>query len=223
MTWSTSSSNVATVSATGMVTGVGAGTITITASIKGFTGLLTASSTVTVTSTSTWNGWRRYCHAKHYPEQPNPIWYRSYGHLPGRGNYSIRRNRERGLAGGMEFEQQPDCHHYSFNRHRDFSGPRTSDHHRGVHQRGPDCGNGLSDTHGNRGGQRGLHGAYDSAECAKAVSSGGTSNFIALATQGATGLTENVTGSPNLAWSSSIPAVATISSSGVATGVSAGS
>lgn len=50
VTWSSASADVATVSSTGMVTGVGAGTINVTASIKGFTGLLTATSVVTVTT-----------------------------------------------------------------------------------------------------------------------------------------------------------------------------
>lgn len=56
----------------------------------------------------------------------------------------------------------------------------------------------------------------------QSIPSGGTSDFIALATSGTTGLVENVTSSSALQWSSSIPAVATISPSGVATGVSGG-
>ncbi|MGP8250878.1 MAG: beta strand repeat-containing protein [Terracidiphilus sp.] len=53
VTWSTASVDVATVSNTGMVTGVGAGSVTITASINGYTGLLSATSIVTVTSSTT--------------------------------------------------------------------------------------------------------------------------------------------------------------------------
>jgi hypothetical protein len=49
----------------------------------------------------------------------------------------------------------------------------------------------------------------------------GVGDFIALATSGS-GLIEDVTSSPNITWSSSIPAVATISSAGVATGASPG-
>jgi uncharacterized protein YjdB len=59
----------------------------------------------------------------------------------------------------------------------------------------------------------------------QSIAEGGTSNFIALGTSGQTGLIQNVTTNPNLVWSSSIPAVATITSGasgGVATGVSAG-
>lgn len=56
VTWSTSSANVATVSSGGMITGEGAGTAVITASIKGFTGLLSATSSVTVTSSTTGGG-----------------------------------------------------------------------------------------------------------------------------------------------------------------------
>ncbi|HMD77865.1 MAG TPA: hypothetical protein VKG86_10875 [Terracidiphilus sp.] len=52
VTWSTGSKDVATVSAAGVVTSTGPGSIQITASINGFTGLLSSSSTVTVTTTS---------------------------------------------------------------------------------------------------------------------------------------------------------------------------
>jgi len=58
---------------------------------------------------------------------------------------------------------------------------------------------------------------------AQSITEGGTSNFIALGTAGSTGLIEDVTSSPHITWSSSIPATATISASGVALGVSAGS
>jgi len=52
VTWSTASSDVATVSSTGMVTATGPGAIQITASIQGYTGLLTASTEITVPSSS---------------------------------------------------------------------------------------------------------------------------------------------------------------------------
>lgn len=52
-TWASSSVSVATVSASGVVTGVSAGTTTITASIQGFGGLVTSNeATVTVTGSS---------------------------------------------------------------------------------------------------------------------------------------------------------------------------
>jgi Bacterial Ig-like domain (group 2) len=57
--WASSSSTVATVSAAGVVTGVGAGTVTITASMQGFGGLITsntASVTVTGSGGSTGGG-----------------------------------------------------------------------------------------------------------------------------------------------------------------------
>ena len=52
--------------------------------------------------------------------------------------------------------------------------------------------------------------------------SGQTGQFIALGTAGSSGLEEDVTNSPSITWSSSIPTIATISSSGLVTGVSAG-
>lgn len=56
VTWKTTSADVATVSASGLVTGVGAGTITITATINGYTGELSASSSVTVTANNSGGG-----------------------------------------------------------------------------------------------------------------------------------------------------------------------
>jgi len=53
--------------------------------------------------------------------------------------------------------------------------------------------------------------------------SGQTGQFIALGTTGSTGLEEDVTSSPNIQWISSIPTIATVSNSGLVTGVSAGS
>lgn len=53
--------------------------------------------------------------------------------------------------------------------------------------------------------------------------SGQTGQFIALGTSGSSGLSEEVTNSSQLSWTSSIPSVATITSGGLAQGVSAGS
>jgi hypothetical protein len=53
--------------------------------------------------------------------------------------------------------------------------------------------------------------------------SGQTGQFIALGTTGTTGIEEDVTSSPNIQWISSIPTIATVSNSGLVTGVSAGS
>jgi hypothetical protein len=52
--------------------------------------------------------------------------------------------------------------------------------------------------------------------------SGQTGQFIALATGGTTGLLTDVTNSPQIKWSSSIPTVASVNATGLATGVSAG-
>jgi len=52
VTWSSNSASVATVSASGLVTAIAAGTATITASAQGFNGPLSSTSTITVGSTS---------------------------------------------------------------------------------------------------------------------------------------------------------------------------
>ncbi len=53
--------------------------------------------------------------------------------------------------------------------------------------------------------------------------SGQTGQFIALATSGSTGLTQNVSNSPLVSWNSSVPSVVTVSATGLAAGVSVGS
>jgi hypothetical protein len=53
--------------------------------------------------------------------------------------------------------------------------------------------------------------------------SGQTGQFIALGTSGSGGLQTDVTSSPQIKWSSSIPSVVSISASGLATGLGAGS
>jgi hypothetical protein len=52
--------------------------------------------------------------------------------------------------------------------------------------------------------------------------SGQTGQFIALGTAGSTGLPQDVSSSTQIKWSSSIPSVATVSSNGLVTGISAG-
>jgi uncharacterized protein YjdB len=52
--------------------------------------------------------------------------------------------------------------------------------------------------------------------------SGQTTQLVALGTSGSTGLLQNVTSSPLVQWTSSIPSIATVSASGLVTGVSAG-
>jgi uncharacterized protein YjdB len=52
--------------------------------------------------------------------------------------------------------------------------------------------------------------------------SGQTSQLVALGTSGSTGLLANVTNSSQIAWSSSVPSIATVSPTGLITGVSAG-
>lgn len=52
--------------------------------------------------------------------------------------------------------------------------------------------------------------------------SGQTGQFIALGTSGSTGLIKDVTDSPLVKWSSSVPSIATVSSTGLAQGVSVG-
>jgi hypothetical protein len=73
------------------------------------------------------------------------------------------------------------------------------------------------------GGSTGAITALTITPGAQSVSaSGQQAQFIALGTLGSSGLEEDVTRNPNLTWSSSVPTVATINSTGLITGASAG-
>lgn len=57
----------------------------------------------------------------------------------------------------------------------------------------------------------------------EALSTGQTGQLIALAASGSTGLQTDVSGSTQIKWGSSVPSIATVSASGLVTGVSPGS
>lgn len=222
VTWSTSSSSVATVSTSGLVTGVGAGTAIITASIKGYTGLLSATSSVTVTSTSTGTAGGDIA---------------SLSVIPGSQTLSGTNLTATFLAVGTTASgatvnvDSAVVWSSSSNQIATItpsSGIATS------------VGQGTATitavfTNADQTVATGTATLTVTAGAnsdftsltilpgSQAVASGGTSSFIALGTIGSTGLTENVTGSPNIQWDTSSQAIVTISNSGVATGMSAGS
>jgi uncharacterized protein YjdB len=219
VTWSSSSSGVASVSSSGEVMGVGAGTAVITATIKGFTGVLSASSAVTVTSTSTGTAGGDIA---------------SLTIIPGSQVVAGSGISATFLAVGTTASGAT----VNVNSQVVWSSSSAQIATIGAS-------NGIAMSVG--AGTATITAVYTNADetvatgtasitvtagansdftaltilpASQSVSSGGTSNFIALATIGSTGITEDVTDS--VTWSSSIPAVATVTATGVATGKSAG-
>ncbi|MGB6726663.1 MAG: Ig-like domain-containing protein, partial [Terracidiphilus sp.] len=221
VTWSTASADVATVSNTGLVTGVGAGTVSITASIKGYTGVLSATSAITVTSTTTGTAGGDIV---------------SLSIIPGSQTVAGPNNTATFLAVGTTASGA------TVNVDSQVVWSSSSSQIATV-----GSSTGIATSVGQ--GTATITGVYTNADGTVAtgtatitvtagansdftaltilpgsqtISSGGSSDFIALATAGASGLIENVSDNPSLKWSSTIPAIATISSTGIATGVSTG-
>jgi Bacterial Ig-like domain (group 2) len=227
VTWTTASPDVATVSPTGLVTATGAGVIQITASIKGFTGTITAGSTITVTGGSGGSG-------------PSGAIV-SLAVIPNSQSVAVPNQTAQFLAIGTTGSGSTV----------DLTGAVVwSSSSQQIATIGANTGfatavgagtatiTALYSTGGNTlegtgtftvlGGTTEEFTAVTLVPTSQAVSaSGQTGQFIALATSGTTGLEEDVTNSPQITWLSSIPSVATVttglgSGNGVATGVSQG-
>lgn len=231
VTWTSSAPGVATINASGVATGVSAGTTTITASTNGFTGVVSATASLTVTGSSGGGG---------TPSSiaiiPNTQLVTTVGDTAqfqaiettatgatvdatnlvtwGSSSQSIATiGASTGLATAVSFGTVTITATYTTG------------------------GNTLTNTATFTVGSGSPGGGGSSEEytaltidpSAQSVSaSGQTGQFIALATLGANGLEQDVTNSSALTWLSSIPSVATVTSglgsgNGIVTGVSLGS
>jgi uncharacterized protein YjdB len=240
VTWSTGSADVATVGAnTGLVTSTGPGVIQITATMQGFTGTLTSTSTVTVSVSTTGTG-------------PGAD-VTTLSIIP--GSQAVASANDTGqfiaigtTAGGVTENLTNAVTWSSSTASVATIGPNT-----GL---ATATGKGTSTitalyknsdgtvatgiaTFTVTGGSSEAITALTILPGAQSVSaSGQTGQFVALGTSGSTGLSQNVTNvtsspSGSIAWSSSIPSIATIctagspapctaSTNGLVTGVSAG-
>ncbi|MGB7264914.1 MAG: Ig-like domain-containing protein [Terracidiphilus sp.] len=227
-TWTSSTPAVATVSSSGVATGVSAGTTTITATINGYTGVLTASASLTVSSSG----------GGGISPGSSVV---SIAIIPSAQSVAVPTQTAQFLAigttsTGATVNLTGSVAWSSSSAQIATIGPTT----------------GLATAVGQ--GTATITALYASGgstltatatftvtagtteeftavtiiPSAQSVSaSGQTGQFIALATSGTTGLEEDVTNSPQLKWTSSIPSIATVSSGlasgdGLAVGVSQG-
>jgi Bacterial Ig-like domain (group 2) len=226
VTWTSSVPTVATISATGLATGVGTGSTTITASLNGFTGNIVASATLTVTGSSGSAG----------------ATVTSLAIIPNSQSVAVPSETTQFLAIGTTSTGS------TVNLTNQVAWSSSSTQIAGI---GANTGLATALTQGtvtvialyNSGGStlagtgsfsvtNGSTEKYTALTIvpnAQTVSaSGQTAQFIALATSGTTGFAVDVTNSAQTTWKSSIPSFATITSglptgNGLLTGVSQGS
>jgi uncharacterized protein YjdB len=224
VTWTSSVPGVAIIDSVGVATGISAGQTTITASMNGFTGVVSATATLTVTGSSGGGG-----------VAPGTTVV-SVAVIPGSQSVAVPTETAQFLAIGTT----------SAGSTVDLTNLVTwSSSSQQIATIGVGTGfatavsqgtatitalynNGANTLTGTAtftvlGGTTEEYTAVTVIPGSQSVSaSGQAGQFIALATSGTTGLEEDVTNSPQLTWLSSIPTVATITSGGLATGVSQG-
>ena len=229
-TWTSSAPGVATISASGVATGVSAGTTTITASVNGFTGVVSSSATLMVTGSFGGGG------------TPSSIAIIPNTQLVTTVGYTAQFQAIETTATGSTVDVTNTATWGSSSPSIATIGPSTglatavSLGTATITATYTSGGNALTGTAtltvgsgspGNGGSNEEFTAVTIDPTAQSVSASGQTGQFIALATLGANGLEEDVTNSPQLTWLSSIPSVATIttgltSGNGIATGVSLG-
>ena len=228
-TWTSSVPAVATISSSGVATGVSAGATTITATIKGYTGTTTASATLVVSGSSggvspgaalvgldasfrVLNRLRRPLKpASSSRSEPLPQVQRSMSPTLVTWSSSSAQIATVGVNTGLATAVGQGT--VTITAQYTSGGSTLT----------------ATATFTVTSGTTEEYTAVTIIPSAQSVSaSGQTGQFIALATSGTTGLEEDVTNSPQLKWVSSIPSIATITSglasgNGLAAGVSQGS
>ncbi len=223
VTWSSSTPSVATIDSAGIATAVGGGTTTITATAAGFRGPVTSSATLTVTASSGGQTGGSVV---------------SISVIPGSQSVASPSQTAQFIAIGTTSsgatENLTSAVLWSSSSTQIATIGVSTGLATGVGQGTATITALYSDpTYGTTvtgtatftvvGGATQQYTAVAITPSSQALSaSGQTGQFIALATSGSTGLQVDVTNSSQITWSSSIPSVATISGSGLASGVGVG-
>ncbi len=221
ITWTSSSPSVASVTSAGLVAAVGAGTTTITASANAFNGLTSSSATITVAaSTGGVAGGsvislavipgNQAVSAPTQTTQFIAIGTTSSGatvNLAGQVGWSSSSAQIATIGASSGLATAVGKGSATITALYNVGGTVVAG----------------TATFTVTGGATQQYTAVSITPTAQALSaSGQTGQFVALATSGSTGLQTDVTSSAQLKWSSSSPSIATVSTTGLATGVSAG-
>lgn len=226
-TWASSVAGVATVSGTGLVTAISAGTTTITASMQGFGGVIT-SNEVSVTVTGTGGG-------------TGSNLLKSLALIPGAQSVASPQDTAQfiaiGTTGAGATEDVSSKASWTSSSTQ-IATVSSSGLVTGISKGSTTITAIVTNSDSTvvtASASFTVTGATLEPFTAVAISPGSqalsatgqTGQFIALGTSGATGLNQDVTNSPQVAWSSSVPTIATVgtypaSTAGLVSGVSAG-
>jgi uncharacterized protein YjdB len=221
VTWSSSAPSVATVNASGLATAVGSGSTTITASAGGFSGPVSASATVTVSGSSGAQAGGTVVSISVIPNSQTVAAPTQTSQFLAIGSTSS------GATVNLTNQVAWSSSSTAIATIGAATGLATAVGQGTATITALYSSNGTvvtgSATFSVAGGTTEKYTAVSILPGAQALSaSGQTGQFIALGTAGATGLQTNVTNSSQITWSSSIPTVATVSATGLATGVGVG-
>jgi uncharacterized protein YjdB len=223
VSWTSNAPSVATVSASGMVTAVGAGTTTITATSTGFSGPVSSSATLTVTASGGGVAGGSIASISIIPGS------QSVSSPPQTSQFLAIGTTSSGATVNLTNQVAWNSSSTQIATIGATTGLAT-----GVGKGSTTITAIYTNTAGGTvvtgtatftvvGGTTQQFTAVTILPSSQALSaSGQTSQLIALGTSGTTGLQQDVTSSTQIKWSSSIPTIATVSASGLVTGVSAG-
>lgn len=228
VTWTTSSTSVATVSSAGLLTAVGAGSATITATMQGFGGLLTSNSVaVTVTGTSGGSGTSALASLAVIPGDQAVSSPSQTSQFIAIGTTSTGATIDVTNQVGWNSSSAQVAKISSTGLATGLSKGTTTITALATNADGTVVAGTATFTVTN--GVAEPFTALNISPNSEALSATGqTGQFVALATSGTTGLEQDVTNSTQVIWSSSIPTIATVTTSPAATagtvaGVSPGS
>jgi uncharacterized protein YjdB len=222
VTWISSAPSVATVSSTGLATAVGAGTTTITASAASFSGTATSTATLTVTGSSGGTAGGTITSIAIIPGSQSVS-------APGQTSQFIAiGSTSSGATVNLSNQVAWSSSSVQIATVGATTGLATavgagSDTITAIYT--PSGGSVVTGTatFTVTGGTSQKYTAISITPGSQALSaSGQTSQLVALGTSGSTGLLQNVTTSPLVQWTSSIPSIASVSATGLVTGLSPG-
>lgn len=226
VTWTSSVPSVATITSSGVATGVSSGSTTITASMNGYTGVISATATLTVTGSTTSPG-AAVVSLAIIPSSQAVAAPKDTSQFIAIGTTStgITVNLTTAVTWASSSVQIATIGANTGLAAAVGQGSAT------ITATYVSGGSTLTATatFTVTGGTSEEYTAVTIIPGSQSISaSGQTGQFIALATSGTTGLEQDVTNSPQIKWSSSIPSVATVTTglaagNGVATGISQGS